>query len=258
MSYATPANFTRAYGLRETTQLLQDESKLLTEALLSHAMAVDAGVVAGTNTPTWADFVPPALDSRATPQDAANRYAWGVYADGVTGAGIVTWAGFVPPVGYTAPTVLELAALQALADQRVLDSIVSATSALDRLQTFLDKSTNEIDGYLRGSVPLPISPALLSTSLLDECCWVLTRCRLADDCDNSSDKIEAGCKEKREWLKAVAKGTITLVDPTGLPIVTTSRFRVGQTESGFDWRAHARMSGSRIHMPMQTSYWGRP
>ncbi len=251
MSYATPANFIKAYGLRETTQLLQDESKLLTESLLSHAMAVDAGVVLGTNTPTWVDFVPPALDSRASPQDAANRYAWGVYADGITGAGVVTWAGFVPPAGYAASTALELAALQALADQRVLDAIVAATSALDRLQTLLDKSTNEIDGYLRGCVPLPISPALLATSLLDECCWVLTRCRLADDCDNSSDKIEAGCKEKREWLKAVAKGTITLVDPTGLPIATTSRFRVGQTHSGFNWNGHSRMTGARLPEAMR-------
>ncbi|MFT4191674.1 MAG: DUF1320 family protein [Comamonas sp.] len=43
MPYATPSGFIRRYGLRETVQLLSDEERLLTEALLRAAMDVTAG-----------------------------------------------------------------------------------------------------------------------------------------------------------------------------------------------------------------------
>jgi phage gp36-like protein len=241
-SYATPAQFIQAYGLRETTQLLQDEQDLLTEPLLRMALDVAAG------TAVWAGYVP-ALSNDPTLLDQLRQYAWQVYS------GAATWAAYTPPAGYAAPTAAQLAAQTAAADAWVLDTIAAADGAVLRFQSALDLSSAEIDSYIGGVMTLPIDAAMLPVRLLDECCWVLTRCRLADDCDNSSDKIEQNCKDKRQWLKDVAKGVVQLqsanANAPAASMVQMQRTRVGYARSGFDWAAHRGHTGGLLPSEMQ-------
>lgn len=246
MAYATTAQFIQAYGLRETTQLLQDEREPITEALFSFALEVAAGSTDWKNyrlqTPSQ-----PNIPALAVLQAQMNAFAWLVYS------GNDSWSSFAIPAGFASLTQTQIEAMQAKADALVLSTIDAGNAAVLRFQSALDLSSSEIDGYLRGITPLPINPADVSTMLLDECCWVLSRCRLADDCDNSSERIEQNCKDKREWLRHVAKGTITLVTPTGQPLATTARFRSGRTRTGYAWDAHRRQSGGLLpeqHSPI--------
>jgi phage gp36-like protein len=246
MSYATTAQFTQAYGLRETTQLLQDEQDLLTEPLLRVALDVAAG------TATWVGYVP-ALDDDPSLQDHLHQWAWQVYGAPQTGSG-QTWAAYVPPAGYSAPSQAQIN----LADQWVLWSIAAADGAAMRFQSALDLSSAEIDSYIGGVMTLPIDPLMMPVRLLDECCWVLTRCRLADDCDNSSDKIEQNCKDKRQWLKDVAKGLVQLqsanpanANAPAAAVPQMQRIRTGQARSGFNWAAHRGASGGLLPSEMQ-------
>ncbi len=240
-SYATTAQFTQAYGLRETTQLLQDEHDLLTEPLLRVALDVAAGNV------VWAGYTP-ALADDASLLEQLHHWAWQVYG------GSQTWVTYVPPAGYSAPTTAQTNA----ADVWVLDTIAAADGAVLRFQSALDLSSAEIDSYIGGVMTLPIDAAMMPVRLLDECCWVLTRCRLADDCDNSSDKIEQNCKDKRQWLKDVAKGVVQLqsanpANPNApaAPLAQMQRIRTGQARSGYDWHAHRGHSGGLLPSEMQ-------
>jgi phage gp36-like protein len=230
-SYATTAQFIQAYGLRETTQLLQDEHDLLTEPLLRVALDVAAGNVA------WVGYTP-ALADDASLLDQLHHWAWQVYG------GSQTWAAYVPPAGYSAPTAAQTNA----ADTWVADTIAAADGAVLRFQSALDLSSAEIDSYIGGVMTLPIDAAMMPVRLLDECCWVLTRCRLADDCDNSSDKIEQNCKDKRQWLKDVAKGLVQLQSAAAVPQM--QRIRTGYGRSGFDWHAHRGHSGGLLPSEM--------
>ena len=240
-SYATPAQFIQAYGLRETTQLLQDEQDLLTEPLLGVALSVAAG------TAVWAGYTP-SLSNDPSLLEQLQHWAWQVYGATQTG-GAQSWAVYVPPAGYSAPTAAQTNA----ADTWVLDTVASADAAAARLQSALDLSSAEIDSYIGGVMTLPIDPAMLPVRLLDECCWVLTRCRLADDCDNSSDKIEQNCKDKRQWLKDIAKGLVQLQSANPLnpnapaaAIPQMQRIRTGYARSGFDWERHRGHSGGLL------------
>lgn len=163
MAYATPAQFIAKFGLEETTQLLQDEERLLTAQLLKDALAG-------------------------------------------------SWTG--------SPTAEEQAA---------------ATAALARLVDQLATSSNTMDGYLRAVVALPLAGDDANSGTLRDCCLALARCGLADDCDNSTERMEAACATWRAWLKDVAARRVQLVNDSGAAPAVTLGVRSGQARSGFDW-----------------------
>lgn len=260
MAYATPAQFVQGFGLRETAQLLQDEQHLLSESLLDFALQqslsgaswkdylypTPSRLQANGQVPSVAHFASPFVapgSIAAAPLESLRAWGWQVFS------GNQSWGGYTPVAPAPVPTVEQFDEI----DSWVISSIKASQKAADRLLEALEQSSFEMDGYLRGSVPLPIVPEAYRSTLLDECCWTLARCRLADDCDNSSQRIEKGCEEKRAWLKQVAKGTISLVLPTGQPMATTSRFRTGRSVSGFAWGAHRRHTGGSLpeqHSPL--------
>ncbi len=211
-AYATPAQFVQAYGLGETLQLLGDEQGLLKRPTLQWALAMldDA-------TLTWAHAPAPELPADPLTDERLMQHAWLVFN------GTKTWSDY----SGTVPSVAE----QAVLAQRVADAAAAADAALLRLQTALRKATQEIVGYLRSAMRLPLEAAVIADAGLDECCWVLARCRLADDADNYSERIGECCKEKRAWLMAVAKGQVTLgaaqdaVHSTGRIVTGYSRSR---------------------------------
>lgn len=163
MPYATPAQFIAKFGLEETTQLLQDEERLLTTQLLKDAIAV-------------------------------------------------TWTG--------SPSAEDQAA---------------ATEALARLTDQLATSSTFMDGYLRAVVTLPLAVGDSNNATLKDCCLALARCGLADDCDNSTERMEAACSTWRAWLKDIAARRVQLVNDSGTATVTTSGVRSGQAATGYDW-----------------------
>lgn len=163
MAYATPAQFIAKFGLEETTQLLQDEERLLTAQLLKDALAG-------------------------------------------------SWTG--------SPSADEQAA---------------ATDALTRLTDQLATSSNTMDGYLRAVVALPLAGDDGNSGTLRDCCLALARCGLADDCDNSTERMEAACATWRAWLKDVAARRVQLVNDSGAAPAVTRGVRGGQARSGYDW-----------------------
>lgn len=168
-SYATPHQYIARYGKAEAVQLLSDEDRLLTDALLEQAL---------------------------------QRYDGGVWTDTTVST----------------------------------DQQQAATRALDRLTRQLGTASRFMDGYLRSAVTLPIAAGDANASTLEDCCLALTRCGLADDSDNATDRIDKCCETWRQWLRDVAAGRIKLVTPTGVEVPTSAR-RVlsGQVRSGFDW-----------------------
>lgn len=226
MSYASAAQFVQAFGLRETAQLLADGQSRVTESVFAHALLV------ADDQDIWENYLPDPLPERPSTEARLRRHAWLVYR------GETDWGAYTPvPAGSNAPTPAQMAE----ADAFVQLTIVAAEAALRRLNTALDLSSQEIDSALRGRYQLPFDPASIAQSLLDECCWVLARCRLADDCDNSSKKIETDCDKKRAWLDAVARGRYTLAVASKS---ASKRIITGKAESAYSWGSHALGTGS--------------
>lgn len=163
MPYAIPAQFIAKFGLEETTQLLQDEERLLTAPLLKDAMAG-------------------------------------------------SWTG--------TPSAEEQAA---------------ATAALARLTDQLATSGSFMDGYLRSVVTLPLAGDDANSATLRDCCLALARCGLADDCDNSTDKMEATCATWRKWLQDIAARRVQLVSDDGTTPPATGGVRSGQAATRYNW-----------------------
>lgn len=114
----------------------------------------------------------------------------------------------------------------------------AATAALARLQRELAVSSNMIDGYLRtGGVVLPLPAGHADSGTLEACCLDLTRCGLADDSDNATDRMDARCGTWRAWLKDVAAGRASLAAQDGSAPQRTGGVRGGQGATGYDWTA---------------------
>ncbi len=171
MAYAAPQQVVDEIGLDETAQLLGDEQRLLTSALLQDAIGVAAGGL---------------------------------------------WTG--------EPTEPEMAA---------------ALAAHGRLARELDNTSNYMDGYLRGAVALPLKPADANAGTLQKCCVALTRCELADDTDNATDRMDERCKTWRAWLKDVQAGRVSLVGVDGQEVAGPGRTRSGQARSVYAWPGSA-------------------
>ncbi len=118
----------------------------------------------------------------------------------------------------------------------------AARAALSRLNRQLATSSNFMDGYLRAVVSLPLAGGDANATTLEDCCLALARCGLADDCDNSTDKMEAACDNWRKWLKDIATGKVQLVKVDGSVPAPTRGARSGRAASGYDWSA---MGGGR-------------
>lgn len=111
----------------------------------------------------------------------------------------------------------------------------AATAALARLVRKLATQSNFMDGYLRSAVTLPLPAQDANAGTLEECCLALTRCALADDTDNATERMDACCKDWRAWLRDVAAGKAKLAGADGQAPVSSTGARTGQAVSGFDW-----------------------
>ena len=140
------------------------------------------------------------------------------------------------------PEALQAGLVAIAAGAVVADAVAAA--ALARLQAKLDNTSNLMDGYLRAAVTLPLTAGqLLGT--LQECCLALTRCLLADDTDNATERMDKCCDNWRAWLKDVAAGKVKLVDSDGEELGGGSSGRVvtGYVAPAYDYAAMAGFGG---------------
>lgn len=122
------------------------------------------------------------------------------------------------------------------------DEQAAAVAGLARLQRKLDSAANFMDGYLRTVVALPLPADDANASTLEDCNCALTRCLLADDTDNATERMDKTCSDWRAWLKDVQAGRVTLVASgsgngvsPGDALSSSGRVRHGQASSKFDW-----------------------
>ena len=140
------------------------------------------------------------------------------------------------------PEALQAGLAALAAGAAVVDD--TAAASLERLQAKLDNTSNLMDGYLRSAVTLPLSAGqLLGT--LQECCLALTRCLLADDSDNATERMDKCCDNWRAWLKDVAAGKVKLVDSDGEELGGGSSGRVvtGYVAPAYDYAAMSGFGG---------------
>lgn len=119
----------------------------------------------------------------------------------------------------------------------------AALAALARLMRKLATQSNLMDGYLRSSIVLPLSPADANAGTLEECCLALTRCAVADDTDNATERMDACCKDWRTWLRDVSTGKAKLAGADGQALAPSGGARTGQAASRYDWGAFGNGSG---------------
>lgn len=120
------------------------------------------------------------------------------------------------------------------------DEQAAGEAALARLDDQLTTTSTTMDGYLRAVVALPLPAGDANSGSLRDCCLALARCGLADDCDNTTERMEAACTTWRAWLKDVAARRVQLVNDAGQAAPTTSGVRSGQAASGHDWGSFGR------------------
>ena len=111
----------------------------------------------------------------------------------------------------------------------------AALAALERLQRELEVQTNYMDGFLRAAVLLPLSADDANAGVLENCCLWLTRGGLADDADNSTERLTKACDLQRAWLRDISAKRVQLVGATGAAVVPAGTIKTGQAVSRFDW-----------------------
>lgn len=111
----------------------------------------------------------------------------------------------------------------------------AGTAAATRLVDQLTISANFMDGYLRSAVTLPLPEGNANAGSLRECCLALTRCALADDSDNATERMDKCCDTWRKWLVDVAARRVTLVDDSGNAPPQSGGVRTGQAASAYAW-----------------------
>ena len=121
----------------------------------------------------------------------------------------------------------------------------AANAAKDRITRKLLTISNFMDGYLRSAVTLPLSPADANAGTLEDCCVALTRCGLADDADNATERMDKVGDQWRTWLKDVQAGRANLVNTVGEEVPSRGRVRTGQAVSGFNWDGYPPMWSPR-------------
>lgn len=111
----------------------------------------------------------------------------------------------------------------------------AARDALARLRRELATSSTYMDGYLRSVITLPLPPGDANASTLETCCLALTRFDLADDPDNSTDKMAEVADTWRKWLKDIANRKVQLVKADSTQPTPTKGVRSGQGATRFNW-----------------------
>ncbi|HEX7866542.1 MAG TPA: phage protein Gp36 family protein [Variovorax sp.] len=125
------------------------------------------------------------------------------------------------------------------------DEKAAALAAAARFKRKLDTQSNFMDGYLRPAVVLPLSPEDANAGTLEECCLALTRCALADDTDNATERMDDCCKGWRTWLRDVSTGKAKLAGADGQAIAPSGGARTGQARTNYDWAAFRPSRGMR-------------
>jgi len=110
----------------------------------------------------------------------------------------------------------------------------AALTAAKRLRDVIIRAERFMDGYLRSAVMLPLETDQVEQTPLTTCCLELSRCQLMDDPDNQTDAQKERCKEWKDWLKDVARGTVKLLEP---PASSSGRVRSGHLPSAYNWGA---------------------
>lgn len=123
------------------------------------------------------------------------------------------------------------------------DEMDAAAAALARLLRKLETQSNLMDGYLRSAVVLPLSAGDANAGTLEECCLALTRCALADDADNATERMDAAAKDWRSWLRDVSIGKAKLAGQGGQALVASGGARTGQARSSYNWAAFGSHTG---------------
>lgn len=111
----------------------------------------------------------------------------------------------------------------------------AALAAVARFNRKLVTQSNFMDGYLRPAVVLPLSPEDANAGTLEECCLALTRCALADDTDNATERMDECCKGWRTWLRDISVGKAKLAGADGQAVAPSGGARSGQARTGYDW-----------------------
>ena len=111
----------------------------------------------------------------------------------------------------------------------------AATRALARLRRDLATTSTYMDGYLRSVVTLPLPAGDANATTLETCCLALTRFELADDPDNSTEKMATVADTWRKWLKDIAAGKVQLVKADGTQPTPTRGVRGGQAATRYNW-----------------------
>lgn len=119
----------------------------------------------------------------------------------------------------------------------------AALAAVERFKRKLETQSNLMDGYLRPAVVLPLSAEDANAGTLEECCLALTRCALADDTDNATERMDNCCKDWRSWLRDISTGKAKLAGAGGQAIAPSGGARSGQAASRFDWAAFGANGG---------------
>lgn len=112
----------------------------------------------------------------------------------------------------------------------------AALRALVRMERELEAKSNFMDGYLRSVVALPLPEEDANRSTLRECCLALTRCALADDADNATERMEKLHDKWMAWLSDVSKRRVSLVvnDAAGVQTMApVGSIRFGQSKSAY-------------------------
>lgn len=114
----------------------------------------------------------------------------------------------------------------------------AATAALARLTRQLLVCSNTMDGYLRAAVALPLAAGDANAGTLEDCCMALTRCALADDADNATERMDKAAETWRTWLTDVARNRVQLVGATGAAVPSSGGVRTGQAGSSYAWDSY--------------------
>lgn len=115
------------------------------------------------------------------------------------------------------------------------DEQAAATAALARLTRKLESSSSLMDGYIRAVATLPLPTDNASAGMLTDCCLALTRCALADDTDNATERMDDTGKQWRQWLRDVSMGKVQLVGLSGTTAPARNKVFSGPVKSGFGW-----------------------
>jgi phage gp36-like protein len=113
----------------------------------------------------------------------------------------------------------------------------AAEAAVARLLRKLQTQSNFMDGYLRSAIVLPLAEEDANAGTLEECCLALTRCALADDADNATERIDEAGKTWRAWLRDVSAGRAKLAGADGQALAPSGGARTGQAASRYNWGA---------------------